>query len=561
MPKDGGPAGECSCLNLEDHLGCCEKLQGGGGDAGDSRRTLGLVSFLIVNRMLGTGIFATPANILLQVGSVGMALILWITGALIAVAGLLGMGLYVEYGTGLPKSGGEKNYLEFVYRKPRLLATCVYASNALFLGWAGSNSVGKQSVSASGAAERFHFGSAILVRPSTRIAPSVFGEYVLFAAGLSRRPDDPQDPFIWKSRTTALACVTFAFLIHSLFPKSGMRLQNLLGGLKILILVFVVASGFAAMGGMLQVEPPNNYVGVFEGTSTSAYSYASALFMVIWSFIGYSNANYVLGEVKNPVRTMKRAGPLAVGIVSVLYLLANVAYFAAVSKEEMKSGGVVIAGRFFANVYGAVIGRRILPVFVALSAMGNVLAVMFAHGRINQELGKEGILPFSPFWASSWPLKTPFSGLFLHWAASVVMILGPPEGDAYTFILDVISYPVSIINAAIAAGLLLIRAGVLKYDWSPPFRCPVSVAGFFLCANIFLVVLPLVPPPGLKGDTSLPYYLYCVIGAGILLAGAAYWWLWTRLWPLLCGFAWERRQGQLADGTRIWEYVKVRAER
>ena len=33
----------------------------------------------------------------------------------------------------LPRNGGEKNYLEYAYKHPRLMATCVYAIYALFL--------------------------------------------------------------------------------------------------------------------------------------------------------------------------------------------------------------------------------------------------------------------------------------------------------------------------------------------------------------------------------------------------------------------------------------------
>lgn len=53
------------------------------------------------------------------------------------------------------------------------------------------------------------------------------------------------------------------------------------------------------------------------------------------SFIGYANANYALSEVRNPVRTIKRAVPIAVFGVSMVYLLINVAYFAVVSKTDI----------------------------------------------------------------------------------------------------------------------------------------------------------------------------------------------------------------------------------
>lgn len=43
-----------------------------------------------------------------------------------------------------------------------------------------------------------------------------------------------------------------------------------------------------------------------------------------------------------------------------------------------------MAGLFFRNVFGDSAGARCLPAFVALSNMGNVLAVSFAHARVNQ---------------------------------------------------------------------------------------------------------------------------------------------------------------------------------
>jgi len=52
-----------------------------------------------------------------------------------------------------------------------------------------------------------------------------------------------------------------------------------------------------------------------------------------------------------------------------------------------------------------------------------------------QEIGREGILPFSKLWASNKPHNAPFMGLFEHWLVSVIIMLAPPPGDAYNFIL------------------------------------------------------------------------------------------------------------------------------
>jgi amino acid transporter len=101
--------------------------------AASDKRQIGVMSaaFLVFNRMVGTGIFATPSGILQLSGSVGLALFLWVAGMIIAAAG---MAVYLEFGTGIPKNGGEKNYLEYVFKKPRFLATGLYTGYVLLLG-------------------------------------------------------------------------------------------------------------------------------------------------------------------------------------------------------------------------------------------------------------------------------------------------------------------------------------------------------------------------------------------------------------------------------------------
>lgn len=48
---------------------------------------------------------------------------------------------------------------------------------------------------------------------------------------------------------------------------------------------------------------------------------------------------------------------------------------AAATKEEITSSGTLVAALLFRNVYGTA-AERALSVFVALSALGNVLAVV-----------------------------------------------------------------------------------------------------------------------------------------------------------------------------------------
>ncbi|OCL05471.1 APA family basic amino acid/polyamine antiporter [Glonium stellatum] len=457
----------------------------------ESKREIGVFSaiFLIFNRMVGTGIFATPSAILALSGSVGLSLFIWVAGMVIAAAG---MAVYLEFGTGIPRNGGEKNYLEFVYRRPKYLATGFYTGYVVLLGWAGSNSV-------------------------------IFGEYILNAAEVKVNR--------WNQRGIGLACITTAFLIHGLALKWGLRLQNLLGIIKLSVVLLIVVSGWAALGGALKVDKPHNFDNAFAGTTGSAYDIVTALYNVIWSYIGYSNANYALSETKNPVRTLKIAAPVALISVAIIYMFVNIAYFAAVPKADILSSGRILAASYFENVFGTSAGRA-LSVFVALSAFGNVLSVIFSQGRLVQELGREGILPYSSFWASNRPFNAPLAGLWEHWLVSVIIMLAPPPGDAYNFILNVISYPLAIVNVFVAAGLLYLYLPNSKIKWSPPFRASWPVALLFLLSNVYLVIAPFIPPKaGQNVYKSLPYYLHCAVGMGIIAAGGVYWLIWAIVLP------------------------------
>ena len=57
------------------------------------------------------------------------------------------------------------------------------------------------------------------------------------------------------------------------------------------------------------------------------------MFKILSSYAGWSAINYVMNEVKDPIRTFRIAGPLGLGITTVLYLFANIAYFAYVNGD------------------------------------------------------------------------------------------------------------------------------------------------------------------------------------------------------------------------------------
>lgn len=342
------------------------------------------------------------------------------------------------------------------------------------------------------------------------------------------------EPSRWAERGIGAAVVTGALLVHACTPRIGLYLQNFLGIFKIVVLLFIIVTGFVALG--QDRVSPSNFTNAFEGaTNVSAASMCSALYSVIWAFIGYSNAFYALSgeftclalpqqvhiarvqeltvaqrtEVRNPIRTAKRAAPLALLVVTILYMLVNIAFFAAVPKSTIISSNRLLAAEFFGIMFNSQAANRAVSVLIALSAIGNVLSVLFGQGRINQELGREALIPFSKFFASNKPFDTPFAGLALQWAVTLVIILAPPGGDVYAFLLNLISYPLNCVNVLVSVALLLLTLRRAHYNWQSPIRATLPVIIFFLLANLFLVVVPLVKPdPGQEPYTDLPYWLH-----------------------------------------------------
>ncbi|PIL27658.1 transporter [Ganoderma sinense ZZ0214-1] len=535
-------------------------------DAPTQKRQLGPTSAasLIFNRVIGTGIFATPSVILRSSGSVGLSLVMWLLGATVA---LCGTAVYMELGTALPRNGGEKNYLEFIFRRPRLLVTCIYAMYAVLTGWQAASC-------------------------------SVFGEYALHALD----PERPPSPFM--ARLAGVLCITFALLLHGTALKAGLRLQNALGIFKILVLLAIALSGLASLfrvPGFELENPPKNFEWstIWEGSvSGGANAFVTGLFNVIWCFIGYSNANYALAEVRDPVKTLKRAAPIAMLSVTLVYMLVNVAYYAVVDKADIVGSGRIAAALYFGRLWGVgaersspVLGmaahigcqrdHRVLDCWEHLGSivyawsrhvvpLPLLVALSLILGAVVQELGREGVLPFSSFFASNKPFNAPFGGLFEQWLVTTSIVLLVPPGDAYLVMLNLSSYPLALINMFISGGLLFIHLpGIClpkklealraSYDWRPPFRAWTPVVLFFFISNVFLVSVPLIPPArGYKVYVHLPYWLHVLVSWMISLGGVAYWYWWVVWLPRRGGYVLVRNWVRDDDGStrRVIKKIK-----
>ncbi|KAF1930316.1 putative methionine permease [Didymella exigua CBS 183.55] len=432
---------------------------------------------LVISRVIGSGIFVTPGIIVKAVGSVGLSLSLWVLGAVIAACGLA---VALEYGCMLPRSGGEKVYLEFTYRKPRYLASTLMAVNCI-----------------------------------------VFAQYTLYAF------DIEATDFLRKS--LAVGLLTAITIVHGCFRKTGIAMQNILGWVKISLVVFMVFSGL-------------------WGTISAA------LFKVFYSYAGLNNVSNVLNEVRNPIRTLKSVSITALITACVLYSLVNIAYFIVIPLDEIKESKELIAALFFERLFGATVGKVILPLAVALSGVGNVMFVTFALARLNQEIARQGFLPWPELLASSRPFNAPLGGLIVHYIPSLLVITLPPSGEVYSFILEVEGYPGQIFALATSIGLLWLRRS--RPELQRPFRAWHSAIVLRIALCIALLAAPFFPPEH-KRNAGIWYATYAVVGTSVIAFGIVYWYVWLKLIPNLRGYRVEEKATTVGDGTKTTQLVHV----
>lgn len=355
-------------------------------------------------------------------------------------------------------------------------------------------------------------------------------------------------------------------LIHAFLPRLGIWLSNGLGAFKLILLTLVVCTGFAALSGRVVGGSPGNFTNGFNGpanatkhtdpeqdTQRTTAGYALALLQVLYSYSGWENANYVLTEVRDAPRTLRRAAPIAILTVTILYVLANISYFAAMSKKEMTDAEVLVGADFFRKVWGEnAFVKQAMPVFIGLSSLGNVFAQSFAMPRVKQELAKEGILPFSRFWASDWPINTPTGAILLHWLITVAFILGSQVDQVYTFVTNIFIYSGNWIKLFLAIGLLYLnfKSSERWADQRTTFRSSPLLTLFWVIGLLFSLSAPFVTNDLLKG---VKWYVMPTLGTSMLAIGAGYWLVWAKVLPAF-GFQIQHEIVQMPDGSERVKY-------
>jgi basic amino acid/polyamine antiporter, APA family len=307
-------------------------------------RKIGLyaATCITVGNIVGSGIFRSPHSVALELSSVGLMLMVWILGGVLSLCGSL---VLAELAVAHPRTGG-------LY---------VYIRENFGDRWA------------------FTFGWASLwvVKP-TVIASivSVFALYFCQAVGL---PDTAQ-------LATGIAAIVVLTFVNGLGVRQGAWTQTIFTTMKILGIALLCFAAFVLPHGT-----PSSAAAAPGAAKPLLAALVAAMIPVLFAYDGWTDSTYVAGEIKEPRRTLPIAILAGTGIVIVVYVVTNLAYFAVLDPAEVAAHEAV-GLETVRRITGAW-GGTALAVLVSVSTFGTTNGAILTGPRVTLAQAADGLLP------------------------------------------------------------------------------------------------------------------------------------------------------------------------
>lgn len=482
-------------------------------------RHLGLLSTIVlfVSRILGSGFLAISSGMYNDCGkSPFLFLLSWMVASVLAFSGLY---VYLELGSLIPRSGGSKAFLEFIYDRPFMMMSVIISLYSVMFGF-------------------------------TLLNLLVFGEYFLHALGIETSP--------FRTRLTGLVLLYIVCAFHGVSVRHGVKVQDFLGVMKLGLAAVIIATGL-----YVNVLPysithlkfelkTSSFFGAKDSVSYS--SFASAIIKATFAFSGWNSVHTVTNEIKDPVRTLKIAGPVALSIITITYIAINLTYLAVIPSDEISSSGELIGSILFEKVFGYHIGKQFLTLSAAVCTGGNVFVVLYTISRVSQEVFREGFLPNSQFMASNWPWGAPLPTILLSCFISTMIIVLCPEGDVYSYVVSLESYPQQVFIMLCAVGIFIVRRRFPSVK--APIRSTYLGTTLVILISGYLIVLPIVGSnPNPKGTEDWIPYTY--LGMFCLFLCFFYWCCMFKLGPQYGSYTLFAEEIQQEDGLVVKKWAKI----
>jgi APA family basic amino acid/polyamine antiporter len=345
-------------------------------------RKLGLfpLTNIVIANMIGAGIFTTSGLLMRDLHQPLVMLGLWVAGGLVAFCGALSYG---ELGAAFPQAGGEYAFLSRLYH-PLL---------GFLSGWV-----------------------SFFVGFSAPIAASAIGFSEYLARAFPGLVGGPAGPAAMKKIYAILIIAAFTFL-HTRGLEAGARVQNALTGLKILLIVGLVAAGFAfGRGSFSHLAAGEGFRFDFGGLKTMGLS----LMWIMFAYSGWNASAYIGSEVRDPARNLPRSLLLGTGVVALLYAALNLFYVYAIPPAEME-GVISVAGLAAGNLFGRS-AETVLSLLISFALFSSLSAYLILGPRVYYSMARDGIFFKSIAYVDP-KCAVPTRSIVLQGAIAAVMVL------------------------------------------------------------------------------------------------------------------------------------------
>ena len=503
---------------------------------------LGLFSatMLVAGSMIGSGIYIVSRDIAVDVASSGWLLVVWLVTAVLTMLGALAYG---ELAAMMPHAGGQYVFLREAYGP---LWGFLY-------GWTSFLVIQTGTIAAVGVGFSKFLG---VVAPDLGMDAILYTHHLGWIVSVPLPwLDEPVEFFklldfkIAAGHLVAVAILVFLSLWNCLGVRQGSTLQNVFTVVKTGTLIVLVVLGLT-----IAVNPQAiayNLDHAWNGlTNTPSFLEASRIVPLAWlagamvvsgSMVGslfsadaWNNITFIAGEVRSPERNLPRALALGTGCVLVLYLLANVAYLAALpvtppagvpnSSEVFQKG---IKNADDGRVATAMIetfwpggGAEAMAIAIMISTFGCANGLILSGARLLYAMSRDGLF-FRPVGTLN-RRHVPAVGLVAQMIWAVLLLFS----GSYSDLLDYVIFAALLFYVLTVSALFVLRRR--RPEWPRPYKAfgyPI-LPFLYVAAAAFIMLSLLVVRP----KYSWPSFL-------IIMSGVPVYYLWRGPPPDLTGRA------------------------
>ena len=300
------------------------------------RRDIGAggVSLVVLNGMIGAGIFALPAAVAARAGTISPWLFVLI-GLLFIIIVLS----FAELSSYFRKTGGPVLYTTTAFGAPVGFCT----------GW--SLYVSRMTAFAANSVAMATYAGAIWPALQSPTAKALFASIIII--GL----------------TTA----------NYFGVRDGIRTVAMFTVLKLVPMLVLVLVGLKEVTGDILLPTAFPDIDDFGGL----------ILLVVYAFVGFESATVVTGETREPRRTVPRVMLFTVLATAALYALIVLVFIAVLGDDSPEGKTLVDTGRGLAGAAGALI----IGLAAIFSIGGNLSASMVTVPRITYAMAEQTMLP------------------------------------------------------------------------------------------------------------------------------------------------------------------------